>query len=366
MTRRTIEILAVCISLLVATLAFHAWLSSHDDQLRLQSTLASQKLVLDAADARERDRNATLKDTLAQIESLKRQVQTPEQILRELPKYLPLPQPITLSNESSANARASTPHTDPNTITEAATNSGADQQGTPTAPQRLAPIAARQGTTSSAKTASSAKTWLNALLHPSQRGAFAGGAPSATQSALPGSGQQSSVHPGQTPQSQLGSRAPDAQLSSNSSPQSQTSQDTNNRGTIAPAEATPALSILPDPAHDAGTANFHESSPHAAAQPLIPPATAPTSSAAQIPTADLKPLFDFVQECRTCQIQLTAAKQDAADNAQKITALTRERDAAVTAAKGGTLWLRLRRNSHWLAIGAAVSAGLLCAASHCR
>jgi hypothetical protein len=43
MTRRTLEIVALCIALLIAALAFHAWLDSHDDQLRLQSTIASQK-----------------------------------------------------------------------------------------------------------------------------------------------------------------------------------------------------------------------------------------------------------------------------------------------------------------------------------
>jgi hypothetical protein len=92
----------------------------------------------------------------------------------------------------------------------------------------------------------------------------------------------------------------------------------------------------------------------------------PTPSSAEIPAADLKPLYDFVQDCRACQLQLAAAKQDATDNALKIGALTRERDAAVTSAKGGTFWLRLRRNAYWLVIGAAASAGVLCASGHCR
>jgi hypothetical protein len=84
--------------------------------------------------------------------------------------------------------------------------------------------------------------------------------------------------------------------------------------------------------------------------------TEPANSAAQIPAADLAPLYNYVQDCRACQLQLTAAKQNASDDAAKIRALTRERDAAVTAAKGGPLWLRLKRNAHWLAIGAAVGA----------
>ena len=90
----------------------------------------------------------------------------------------------------------------------------------------------------------------------------------------------------------------------------------------------------------------------------------------EIPAADLTPLYDYVQDYRACQLQLTAAKQNATDDAAKIRALTRERDDAVTAAKGGSFWLRLKRNAHWLAIGAAVGAvtstAALCNTGHCR
>jgi hypothetical protein len=83
-----------------------------------------------------------------------------------------------------------------------------------------------------------------------------------------------------------------------------------------------------------------------------------------------RPLYDYVQDCRACQLQLTVAKENATDDAAKIRALTRERDAAVTAAKGGSFWLRLKRNAHWLAIGAAVGAvtstAALCNTGHCR
>jgi hypothetical protein len=100
------------------------------------------------------------------------------------------------------------------------------------------------------------------------------------------------------------------------------------------------------------------------------PAQSAAGSAAQIPAADLAPLYDYVQDCRACQLQLTVAKENATDDAAKIRALTRERDAAVTAAKGGSFWLRLKRNAHWLAIGAAVGAvtstAALCNTGHCR
>src|ERR1700746_588963 len=40
---RTIEILPFCPAPPLAALIFHAWLAAHDDQLRLASTLATQK-----------------------------------------------------------------------------------------------------------------------------------------------------------------------------------------------------------------------------------------------------------------------------------------------------------------------------------
>jgi hypothetical protein len=208
--RRTIEIAAFLVALLIASLAVHAWLAARADQQRLQSTLAAQKQLFDAADARERARDATLNNTLAQIDELKRATQTPAQVVRELPQYLPLPQPITLASPA--------PPSGPTT---------------------------RQGTAPSGKPAS----------------------------------------------------------------------------------------------------------------PPTAPERLPAAPAAQLPAADLKPLYDYVQDCRACQAQLAAAKLNSADDATKIAAVTRERDAAVTAAKGGSVWRRLRRNALWFMVGAAAGYG---------
>ena len=247
--RNTLEISGILLAVLLAAMAFHAWLTEHDDRLRLQATIATQKQALDAADVRERDRAVTLKDTVAQIDALKRATQTPAQVVRDLPKYLPLPQPITLSSPESASP------------------------------------AAQQGTAKS-----------EAILCAGKKGCPSPAAPSIA--ALSASGSQA--------------------------PESPTS----------PAQAN--QSELPD---------------------------APT---ARIPAADLKPLFDYVQDCRSCQAQLAAAKQDSADNAKKLTALTRERDAALTTAKGGTFWQRLHRNALWFVIGAGAGAATVCGTGHCR
>ncbi|HEY6442758.1 MAG TPA: hypothetical protein VIY66_05395 [Candidatus Acidoferrales bacterium] len=229
MTRRTLEIAAFCAALLIAALAIHAWLSSRDEQRRLQSTLAAQKQILDAADTRERTRDVTLNDALAKIEKLKRATQTPQQILRDLPKYLPLPQPITLAPAPSDTRL---------------------QQGT----------------------------------------------------ALP----------------------------------------TKSETTAQPSPPAPQAA---------------SNQPTAPSQPPMP-CQLEGNCVAQIPAPDLKPLYDFTQNCRECQLRLSAAQQDHADDLTKLDALTRERDAAITAAKGGTFWRRLRRNALWFVVGAGAGAAV--------
>ncbi|MFY9729159.1 MAG: hypothetical protein WAK24_01025 [Candidatus Acidiferrales bacterium] len=309
-TRRTIEIAAFCAALLLAALIFHAWLAAHDDQLRLASTLATQKQALDAAEARERDRNATLKDALAQIDTLKRngQNETPAQLARALQDALQLPQPITISPAPLSNdAHAPDSRT----------------AGVPPAPLPQS-TTQQQNPQNSPQETERHKSLLDLLFYRD---------PSAKSSV-----NSASVEPGQTPPS-----SPNTQSENAASPQSQ-------QGTAASL-----------PAPNSSVAN---QAPSTGAK------TAAPRSTAEIPTADLAPLYNYVQDCRACQLQLAAAKQNASDDAAKIRALTLERDAAITAAKGGPFWLRLKRNAHWLAIGAAVgavtSAAALCHTGHCR
>jgi hypothetical protein len=358
MTRRTGEILAFCAALLIATLAFHAWLDSHDDQLRLQSTLATQKQILEAADARERDRNAALKDTLAQIDALKRQTQTPEQILRELPKYIQLPQPITLSRpaattNSAASANAVASAGDESAGQNAASSPARSPGAYAVANQQGSRAAARQGTEESAK------SFLRSLLHPGERPSASRSATGLPPSPLPPGQAASQTTMSEAPATGdvLGAASPSRAPGSASTSVSASFTDSGNPGSSPPdvpaAQNQSADSPRTYTSADSSAQNRSAASPS-------------TSSSAEIPAADLKPLYDFVQDCRACEVQLAAAKQSASDNALKIGALTRERDAAITSAKGGTFWLRLRRNAHWLVIGAAASAGVLCGTGHCR
>ncbi|MBV9885194.1 MAG: hypothetical protein JO119_01470 [Acidobacteria bacterium] len=73
-----------------------------------------------------------------------------------------------------------------------------------------------------------------------------------------------------------------------------------------------------------------------------------------IPTADLKPLYDFALDCKACQVKLTAAQADLSDEKSKTATLTKERDEAVRTAKGGSALQRAARATKWLLIGAAV------------
>src|SRR6202034_846933 len=75
---------------------------------------------------------------------------------------------------------------------------------------------------------------------------------------------------------------------------------------------------------------------------------------AVIPAQDLKPLYDFGVACQECNVQLAAAQSDKADAATALAAMTKERDAAVTVAKGGSKWQHIKRAAKWMAIGVGV------------
>src|SRR5260370_487924 len=91
-------------------------------------------------------------------------------------------------------------------------------------------------------------------------------------------------------------------------------------------------------------------------QPRTNPASNTALTQAVLPGADLKPLYDFSLDCRACQAILSATQADLTDERAKTAVLTRERDAAVRAAKGGSVPRRIARNAKWLAICAAAGA----------
>ena len=92
--------IATAIALLVAVI--EAWRADRRDRAQLAAELATTKQLLTQADARQRDRDAQLNQTLAALAEQKRALVTPAQILRELPKEIPLPAPITLEPDQTA------------------------------------------------------------------------------------------------------------------------------------------------------------------------------------------------------------------------------------------------------------------------
>ena len=449
-TRRIFEICIFIAVMIIAAIAFHAWLASHDDQLRLQATLATQKQQLDAANDRERDRAATLNQTLAQIEKLKRETQTPQQILRDLPQYLKLPQPITLdspanvdqageqvqkqngegtgaaSNVSGAersassgevppvvnpsrsilgairetlqrkpkgNSTAVTDATLPDAANRSANASSATIQATPststksgaevpatlqssgsTTPRILGAIRKklRKGATRQDASGGNLPDPENQRASASPRPSQSAITPSSTPNAIQTSATASAISAG-TP----GEVVPDAAGRSASAP------NPIRREIMPAATSTPIQAVRSFPPTSAATAATEAQLGAAdksasAASGNVPAdakststpaqATRPSSapSSAEIPAVDLKPLYDYVQDCRACQAQLIAAKQNHADDAPKLQAVTRERDAAIITAKGGTFWRRFRRNAQWFDIGAAAGAVAIHAQDHHR
>ncbi len=93
-----IWIAAALLGALLCLAVFHAWRADQRDRAQLAAELAATKQLLAAADARQHDRDAQLAQTLTALAAEKRAIVTPAQIVRELPKNIPLPAPIVLQS----------------------------------------------------------------------------------------------------------------------------------------------------------------------------------------------------------------------------------------------------------------------------
>src|SRR5882762_3594011 len=84
------------VAVAAATILFATWRANRHDTEQLAADLALAKQSLAQADARQRDRDKQLLQTLATLAAEKRNITTPAEILRDLPQQIPLPSPITL------------------------------------------------------------------------------------------------------------------------------------------------------------------------------------------------------------------------------------------------------------------------------
>jgi len=118
---------------------------------------------------------------------------------------------------------------------------------------------------------------------------------------------------------------------------------------------TPATSLARQPvAHSCigSTAKATQS----AGLPSSPTPKSAQGTDAILPAADLKPLYDFALDCKACQAKLAASQSNLNDEKSKTAALTKERDAAVRADKGGSALRRIARAAKWFVLGAAAGA----------
>lgn len=105
-----IKVTAAIVVLAVVVAIGVAWRAEMGNRDELAAELASTKKALEDAEARQRERDAKLADTLAVIAAQKRAVQSPAQIVAELPKQMGLPVAITLQSvPQAAGAGATAP-----------------------------------------------------------------------------------------------------------------------------------------------------------------------------------------------------------------------------------------------------------------
>lgn len=84
--------------------------------------------------------------------------------------------------------------------------------------------------------------------------------------------------------------------------------------------------------------------------------TAAPPAVAQVPREDLKPLYDYLQDSRVCDLKLGTAQANLRDERARLSAAITERNAALRAAHGGGFWSHLGHAAKWFLIGGAVGA----------
>jgi hypothetical protein len=97
-----VSIVALVVVLGVAIV--DAWRADRRDRAQLANELAATKKTLADADTRQRDRDSQLAQTLSALATLKRTIVTPSQIVRDIPREIPLPSPITLQSATPTNS----------------------------------------------------------------------------------------------------------------------------------------------------------------------------------------------------------------------------------------------------------------------
>jgi hypothetical protein len=104
--RLGIQITAMILAVVLGVAIVGAWRADRRDRAQLASELAATKKALADADARQRERDSQLAETLSGLATLKRTIVTPAQIVRDIPREISLPSPITLQSATPTNLTA--------------------------------------------------------------------------------------------------------------------------------------------------------------------------------------------------------------------------------------------------------------------
>lgn len=107
--------------------------------------------------------------------------------------------------------------------------------------------------------------------------------------------------------------------------------------------------------------------------PQATPQNPSPNAIASIPQSDLPALRNEVTQCQICSLKLSTAQSDLSSKderlalaGEELSAMTKERDAAVKAAKGGGFWKRFGRSAKWAVIGIGIGAAAVCGSGHCK
>ncbi|MFZ0821756.1 MAG: hypothetical protein WAM91_16955 [Candidatus Acidiferrales bacterium] len=363
--KRHATLLLFAVALAAAALLVHSYLDARKSAAQLAATLAAQQKIISDADARQSARDAALSQSLAQIDALKRAVQTPQQagaaLAQSLPQFiagsLPTNSPVTQSGAAPnlpslpaplqfipyPNASAASPNNSANAAP-------ATQQGT-VAPGQI-----------------SASPATTPAIPPQQNVVIPSGARSLRPDNPVGTKDPSAAGTSGANGSASSSASPPAQnlgmLSSLKSEISNlklihpiTPPSAPQQGSAASSRADTLVGVPSVNAAQQGTAASGNSAPSAPSSPQAGSAVTPLPGSICIPPDDLKPLYDSIENCEACAAKLTAAQADLSDETTKFTAASTERDAALRAARG-TFWTRTARAAKWIAIGAAAGAVL--------
>jgi hypothetical protein len=407
--RRHAILFLLGVTIVALALLGRSWLDAHDAAARLQATLAAQQKTITDADQRQSTRDAQLTQTLAQIAAAKEKVQTPTQAATALTQAIPqliagepggqtLPSPITIELPSPASASKSSNAKSTDVAKSSAEKSGrantsAQNANAPSGPgdvvaQFGAALASATNSTSASQNPAngSVTTTNNSNNSASSTTAADTSANSdasvklVTATKYPWIALKSELtrlgigHATQTPEkkdleNQEGSSTlqKGSTAAQNAPGSAATQSAASTSGNVANGSASNAQtnSLSPAGANAKGSSSSASAQTNSAAQSeanaqgntSLTKTNAAPPAIIRVPQADLKPLYDAVEDCEVCQAKLAAAQGDLSDETTKFAAATAQRDAAISAARG-TFWTRARTAAKWIVIGAAAGAVL--------